>query len=194
MKRYVIRPFTAWEDIEPLAIDECLWLPIADIAARGRIARTAEALLVRLEAREAAVRAVETGPLGRPWEDSCLEFFFSPVEGDPRYVNIEINPNACACIGLGDGSFRTRLLPGQDWLAPRVFTLPDGWGVEYRVPFAFIRTLFPGFAGAPGGVIRANCYKCGDLTRTPHYLAWNPVRSEAPDFHRPLDFGEMILG
>ena len=71
---------------------------------------------------------------------------------------------------------------------------PDGWGVEYRVPFAFIRTLFPGFAGAPGGVIRANCYKCGDLTRTPHYLAWNPVRSEAPDFHRPRDFGEMILG
>lgn len=189
MRCYVIRPFTDWDRVERLEIAERLWTPGADVAAWGQIARTADALRVRLTAREAHIRAVETGPLGHPWEDSCLEFFFAPVPGDPRYVNIELNPNACACIGLGDGSFRTRLLPEQDWLAPRTFVTPDGWGVEYRVPYAFIRTLFPGFT--PGGVLRANCYKCGDKTPRPHFLAWNPVTSETPNFHRPQDFGEM---
>ena len=194
MRRYVIRPFSDWAKTELLEIDARLWTPPVDVAAWGQIARTAEGLLVRLTAREAHVRAVEDGPLGNPWEDSCLEFFFAPVPGDARYVNIEFNPNACVCVGLGDGSFRTRLLPEQDWLAPRTFATPDGWGVEYRVPYAFIRTLFNGFDPAPGDVIRANCYKCGDKTPRPHFLAWNPVTSEAPNFHRPQDFGEMVLG
>ena len=193
MKRYVIRPFEDWASVEPLEISENLWLPPADIAARAQIAHTDEALRVRLTARERAVRAVETGPLGHPWEDSCLEFFFAPVAGDPRYVNIEFNPNACLCLGLGDGHFRTRLLPDRDWFEPRTFATADGWGIEYRVPFAFIRTLFPGFDPAPGGTIRANCYKCGDRTEKPHFLAWNPVASDTPNFHRPGDFGEMLF-
>lgn len=194
MRRCVIRPFTRWEDVEPLPIDHALWLPSTDIQAWGRIAWTGDALLLRLTARESAIRRVEQGPLGRPCEDSCLEFFFAPMPGDPRYVNIEFNPNACLWLGLGDGSFRTRLLPEQDWLSPAPFATPDGWGVEYRVPYAFIRTLFPAFAPAPGHILRANLYKCGDKTERPHFLAWNPVTSETPNFHRPGDFGEMVLG
>ena len=194
MKRYEIRPFTRWEDVERLEISENLWLLPADIAAWAQIAHTDDALLVRLTARESAVRAEESGPLGHPCEDSCLEFFFRPVADDPRYVNIEFNPAGCLFLGLGDGHFRTRLLPEQDWFEPAPFKTPDGWGVEYRVPCAFVRTLFPGFSPAPGHVIRANCYKCGDRTKQPHYLAWNPVTSETPNFHRPQDFGEMVLG
>ena len=41
--------------------------------------------------------------------------------------------------------------------------------------------------------MRANCYKCGDCTVQPHYLAWNPPTSENPDFHRPQDFGALIF-
>ena len=193
MKRYAIRPFAGWEGVEALSMDENLWLPPADIAAWAQIARDADGLLVRLTAREARIRAEETGALGHPWEDSCLEFFFAPVPGDPRYVNIEFNPNGCACVGLGAGSFRTRLLPEQDWLAPKPFKTPDGWGIAYRVPFAFIRTLFPGFEPIDGHILRANCYKCGDRTERPHFLAWNPVTSLTPNFHRPQDFGEMVL-
>lgn len=193
MKRYGIRRFTAWADIEPLSISENLWLPPTDIAAWAQIARDGEALRVRLTAREQAIRAEETGPLGRPCEDSCLEFFLSPMPGDTRYVNIEFNPNGCMWLGLGDGRFRTRLLPEEDWFQPKPFAIPDGWGIEYRVPFDFLRTLFPGFSPAPGHVLRANCYKCGDKTDRPHYLAWNPVASDTPNFHRPRDFGEMTL-
>ena len=191
MRTYAIQRFTRWEEIERLNIDIPLWRDAGNIAAWAQVAWDDQTLYVRLVAREAAIRAVETGPLGHPWEDSCLEFFFAPVAGDARYINIEFNKNACCCLGLGDGAERTRLIPERDWLNPRAFDLDDGWGIEYRVPFALIRQLFPGFAPGSGDVIRANCYKCGDKTEHEHFLAWSPVTSETPNFHRPQDFGEM---
>ena len=36
-------------------------------------------------------------------------------------------------------------------------------------------------------------HKCGDLTNHKHYLSWNMVQSEKPDFHRPEDFGRMMF-
>ena len=194
MKEYTIRPFTRWEEMQALEISERMWTPTVDIAASAKIGWTKDALLVRLTAREALIRAEESGPLGHPWEDSCLEFFFSPVAGDPRYINIEFNPNACCCLGLGDGKERMRLLPERNWLEPEVFTIPEGWGITYRVPFDLLKMLFPAFDAAPGTVIRANCYKCGDKTVKPHFLSWNRVTAETPNFHRPQDFGKMVLG
>jgi len=46
--------------------------------------------------------------------------------------------------------------------------------------------------GSLGGkTVRANFYKCGDELQTPHFLSWNPVRTERPDFHRPDFFGVL---
>ena len=44
-----------------------------------------------------------------------------------------------------------------------------------------------------GKIIRANFYKCGDLTPQEHYLSWNPMTSETPAFHRPCDFGLLTF-
>ena len=65
----------------------------------------------------------------------------------------------------------------------------DGWEVYYSIPLSFLRLFLPEFAFA--GILRANVYKCGDLTAHEHYLSWNPVSSPSPDFHRPQDFGLM---
>jgi hypothetical protein len=37
----------------------------------------------------------------------------------------------------------------------------------------------------------ANLYKCGDNLTTPHFLSWNPIHTEKPDFHVPQYFGEL---
>lgn len=191
MKTYTLRPFAGWDAVEPIPIDRALWLPDAGISAEGRLAYSDDALRVRLTARERRIRAVERGPLGRPCEDSCLEFFLAPLPEDPHYINIEFNPNATLWLGLGDGASRARLLPERDWLSPRAFQLPDGWGIEYSVPYALLRLLFPGFS--PVGTLRGNFYKCGDKTVQPHYLAWNPVSGATPNFHQPWDFGMFIF-
>ena len=78
---------------------------------------------------------------------------------------------------------------------PRV-TIPkdaEGWRITYRIPAAFIGRFFPGFSFRPGLTIRANCYKCGDLTEKPHYLSWNPMDPDRLSYHRPEYFGRMVF-
>ncbi len=196
MKQYTIARVSGkpdWNAVPALAIDEQLWRPPVDISAWAQIAWDDTQLYVRLRAREAHIRAEHTGPLGMPCEDSCLEFFFCPIPDDPRYFNIEYNPNACQYLGFGDGQNLTRLLPERDWFDAAPRRTGDGWQIEYAVPFAFVRMFAPDFRPVSGGSIRANCYKCGDLTAAEHYLAWNPCTSDAPSFHRPQDFGLMVF-
>jgi hypothetical protein len=61
------------------------------------------------------------------------------------------------------------------------------WWLEMEVPFALL-----GAEGTPN-TLRANLYKCGDLLRTPHYLSWSPIEAAKPDFHRPEQFGTLII-
>ena len=39
----------------------------------------------------------------------------------------------------------------------------------------------------------ANFYKCGEETSEPHYVTWNPIGSENPDYHRPEFFGKVLF-
>ena len=90
---------------------------------------------------------------------------------------------------------RVRLCPKseRETFRPVCTRTPDGWTAEYRIPLSFLRILYPEFSLRSGVSFRANCYKCGDKTVNPHFLAWNAVETAAPDFHRPEFFGEMIL-
>lgn len=197
MKRYTIvrtEGTPDWAAVPALEIDTLMWSEPVDISARARIAWSDDGLHVRMEAREHAIRAQERPPVGMPCMDSCLEFFFCPVEGDPRYLNIEFSPTGCMFLGFGEGrADRIRLLPEVISLDPTVDYTADGWQVTYHVPLALVRVFFPGWTPRSGGVIRANCYKCGDKTPVPHYLLWNPSTSEQADFHRSCDFGVMVL-
>lgn len=183
-----------WSDVPELAIDTPLWGTRADVAAWAQLCWGEEALHVRLRARERAIRAEHDSPVGMPCEDSCLEFFFSPVDGDERYFNIEFNPNCCMYLGLGGpGGELVRLLPEHPCFAPEAARTLDGWELRYRVPFAFVRHFFPAFSARSGLSMRANCFKCGDLTPEPHYFSWNPCSGPTPNFHQPADFGRMRL-
>lgn len=184
-----------WSRLPVLPIDNLCWTPEIDITAQAQICYDADALYLHLSAREAAVRAEHTGPLGMPCEDSCLEFFFSPIPGDDRYLNFEFNPNGCLYLGIGSGIRNlVRLLPdsGNPFQAePR--RTDDGWEITYRIPTEFVRRFFPDYTPVSGGTIRANFYKCGDLTPQEHYLSWNPMRCDTPAFHRPCDFGLLTF-
>lgn len=184
-----------WKNVPTLAIDQLMWTENCDVAAWAQICYDDRALHVHLSAREAHIRAEHTSVIGMPCEDSCLEFFFCPVPGDDRYFNIEFNPNGCMYLGTGRNMpTLIRLLPEGDPIVPHTNRTADGWEIFYDVPYDFIRRLYPEFRAERGIAIRANCFKCGDLTVQEHYLAWNRPTSETPAFHRPQDFGRMIFG
>ena len=174
-----------------LILNHVLWEPDCGIRAGGRICHDGKNLYVYLWAAESEIRAEHTLPASPVHEDSCLEFFFMPA-GEDRYMNFEINPNGCLHLGFGRNreSREDVLLPDErEVFRIRTGRTENGWETAYRVPVCFIRQFYPAFEFR--GILRANVYKCGDKTPHPHYLAWNPVSSPAPDFHRPECFGEM---
>lgn len=182
----------AWNNVSALSVDTLLWSPEVPISAKAQFCYDDSALYVRLQAVEPNIRAEITDILGEPCQDSCLEFFFSPIPGDNRYFNIEFNPNLCMYLGIGyDLQSNVRLMPEENPFHPVASRTEDGWILEYSIPHSFVRQFFPEYAPVPGNSIRANCYKCGDLTLQEHYLSWSPIDLPAPCFHCPQFFGVM---
>lgn len=161
-----------------------------------RIAHNGEAIFLNYQVNEADIKAVCDRDNGRVWEDSCVEFFISFNEGS--YYNIE-----CNCIGkilIGKGAGKEGRISLSDVLLKRVnrwSSLGDlavenrsgKWEVSLIIPdeifFPEMTHLFD------NAKARGNFYKCGDCLQTPHFLSWNPIQSETPDFHRPEFFGEL---
>lgn len=201
MKTYTMKKVQGvpnWAEHESLPIDTLLWTDSIDVTAQAQICYDDENFYLRLEATEPHIRMVnkETDLLAEVCEDSCLEFFLQPTHR-VDYFNFEINPNRAIYLGFGPdlpNNIRQIVPDVQDLLDIQTTLTEDGWFVTYKVPFALIRRFFPDFAPAKGTKVRANFYKCGDLTVKPHFLAWNPIDSEFPAFHVPRDFGCLIFG
>lgn len=185
-----------WTRAEAAPIDRYLWLPKTDIYGTARLLYDAKAIYVRLEAAEQNIRSVYQGNYDMVCEDSCLEFFLCPAAGDRRYFNMEVNPNGAYYLGFGfnnSDNIRLTVADGRKLFGMKTLVSPGGWAVEYKIPLTFLKTFFPFLRLKKGLELRGNFYKCGDLTQTPHYIAWNEVKCEFPDFHNPDYFGKLIF-
>ena len=199
MKEYTITRVLGipdWNAIPALQVDESPWTPTAGIRMMQQICYDETGIHIHQRAWETEIRAEGTSPLSRVCEDSCMEFFFAPVPEDGRYFKVEFNLNGCVFLGFGHGRHDSlRIVPEDIKTLFSVETerLEDGGEIFYTIPLSFLTQFYPGYTLEPGRVIHANCYKCGDLTPNPHYLLWNPSTSAVPDYHRPQDFGRMVL-
>lgn len=145
------------------------------------------------------LRAENFEPQSPVSQDSCVEFFVAPRD-DGRYWNFEFN-----CIGTINASNRTdrphptrlsadelsriRVYPS---CGKRPFCELEGlfsWNLLVIIPFDLICVKFDG----KPQTMRANFYKCASATAMPHYLSWNPIKTERPDFHRPEFFGRITF-
>ena len=197
MRTYTVKKITGapnWSDVPVMPIDNLLWTDAIDVTAQAQVCYDEKYLYLRLEAVEPNIRMEEKDPMSEPCLDSCLEFFFRPTER-MDYFNIEMNPNKLLFMGFGTSTRDLiRLMPlDNKMLDAKVEFTDGGWVLSYHVPFAVVRQFFPEFEVKSGAVMYANAYKCGDKTVKRHYLAWNPVQCDSPAFHRPQDFGKLIL-
>ena len=186
-----------WSKLPRIEIDAPIKESDSPATAYAQICATQEALLIHLSATEPEVRAVHTSPLAEVCEDSCLEFFFRPMENSMRYFNFEFNPNTCLFLGFGSSiDDLLRIVPEeaqkQSLFCPKVVRREDGWEIFYRVPYSFIRGFVPEFQMEAGKALYCNFYKCGDMLQQPHYLTWNPIMRQGPcRFHTPAEFGRL---
>ena len=164
-----------------------------------RIAYTGSAILLHYKVTEESVAAVADRDNGNVWEDSCVEFFSSPTD-DGTYYNMECNCTGTLLVGTGSSRNGRKPAPQtvldnvQRWASLGRVSFEEcigecTWEVVLIIPTA---TYFKHqVKSLSGKTMRANFYKCGDKLQTPHFLSWNPIAVESPDFHRPEFFGTL---
>ena len=158
-------------------------------------------LFIKYEVDEKDVMALASIDNGEVWKDSCAEFF---VAFDNKgYYNIESN-----CIGKILMSHRKSRKENVEYASEDVLSLikrnpslgsnpfeckpsSEEWSLLLEIPVSsFFKHDMPDFHGLHA---KANIYKCGDNLPTPHFISWNPIKTENPDFHRPEFFGDMYF-
>lgn len=182
------------------AIDRVNW-PGYDYQPRVRfnIAYGEKEIYLKYYVQEQYVMAQKKTSNESVCEDSCVEFFVSP-ESDGIYYNFEFNPIGTCLVGKGHGRSDSKVIdPEYISKIRRLSTMgsvpfdekigDQKWELTVAIPLE-------AFAGKDieslsGKVFKANFYKCGDKLTKPHYLTWNPVGTENPDYHRPEYFGTL---
>ena len=175
---------------------------------RFRIAYSQQMLFIEYYVKEANIKALYSEDKeSKPFKDSCCEFFFSP-ECNNNYYNMELN-----CIGKGTFAFRrggrkgSKIAYGEE-IMKRIFrysTLGEApietcgkengelfeWKLTVAIPLeCFTETPMNELKGK---TMRANFYKCGDDMPKPHFLTWNRIELDKPDFHTPDFFGALTF-
>ena len=143
---------------------------------------------------EAAFRIAHTA------DSILIHYKVSIPAGDGVYYNME-----CSCIGtflVGAGAERNN----REHAPREVMEKVSRWSSLGRTPFEErigectweVALVIPytvffkhRITSLDGQTIKANFYKCGDELQTPHFLSWNPINIEKPDFHRPDFFGSL---
>lgn len=146
---------------------------------------------------EKHVRAVCSEPNQPVYKDSCVEFFISFGE-EPGYYNFEFNCAGTCLLGFGEARTNRemtspeliRSIAFQSSIKPATSKDANiGWELTVAIPFEAFQ--YHKIISMKGKKCRANFYKCGDDLPEPHFLAWNTIQTEEPDFHRPEFFGTL---
>lgn len=163
-------------------------------------------LYVIFRVEDRYVRSLTVEYNGPVWDDSCVEFFFSPDSNSPeKYFNLEIN---CG----GTPLMYYNIIPRKDFKILEISDIelieishsmpkivdaeisdPVTWTLEYRIPFNLLKKYTNVSQPGSGVVWRANFYKIADKTSNPHYMTWTFVNKSEPDFHLPAYFGNLIF-
>jgi hypothetical protein len=165
-----------------------------------KVARSSNAFLIHFIVNEKQVKAIYSKDQDPVWQDSCVEFFCQ-LPGKNTYFNFEFN-----CIGTclaTERKSRTEdvsplsaekmsQIKRYASLGNEPFEEKKGdfdWTLTVEIPFSLLGVDSNSLPKS----VRANFYKCGDETSVPHYVSWNPIELEKPDFHRPEFFGELVM-
>jgi len=157
-----------------------------------------DAVFLKFLVREKHFRATFKQINDPVWNDSCVEFFIG-FEDDGAYYNFEFNALGTPVVGYGID--KEREIPDAE-LIKKIKCIPDNniagndtfpfnWELTVVIPFILfykhrVTTL-------KGINCRGNFYKCGDKLPEPHFLCWNNIIADTPNFHLPQYFGKLIF-
>jgi hypothetical protein len=159
-------------------------------------------LYVIFKVSDRFVRCITDTINGPVWEDSCVEFFFSPDHNLPeRYFNLEVNCGGTPLMHYNivpDENIITLVVSDISMIEiahslPKIIDPeikdPVVWTIEYRIPVSILEKYSMVSRPKPGVEWRANFYKIAENNSNPHYITWSVVNNPIPRFHMPQFFG-----
>lgn len=160
----------------------------------GNITFHSDCFEIHMCSHEKYIRATVIEDNGNVYEDSCLEFFFSPCpEESNAYFNFEINPLGTLYVGFSPTGNKEDSKPVdfscyKQKINPKSFIDYDReyWETTFFVPHDLVRAYCPSFFNENQHYIKGNFYKCGDKTNCPHFAVWADINIEKidkPNFH-----------
>lgn len=158
-----------------------------------------EGLILSFHVKEKHILSLYNTLYAPAYENSCVEFFFSP-EGNNAYYNLEMS-----CTGSRLWHYKNekgeKTAFGDEEIAkikiktslPEFTLIDDRNGGEWDLTVVIPAEVLPEGFLESGREFTANFYKCGDKTMDKHYLSWSPIETEKPSFHQPKYFGKVKL-
>lgn len=157
---------------------------------------TSHSLALKFQVQEKHVKARYKHDNEPVYKDSCVEFFLS-FDG-VHYYNFEFNSLGTALVGYGteDRDSRVRLpieliktIDRKSSVMEREEGKEQQWTLQVEIPFPlFYKEAITNLKGMQA---RANFYKCGDDLPEPHFVSWNRIVADEPNFHLPKYFGNI---
>ncbi|WP_316813415.1 carbohydrate-binding family 9-like protein [Pedobacter heparinus] len=168
---------------------------VSDVHACFVIVQGSDCIALKYYVREPFSKPVYFNANDPVYKDSCVEFFIG-FNNDPAYYNFEFNNAGTCLLGFGTGRER-KYLPKSliDQIRySRSFKSTGtealiGWELTLLIPFEVF--CFHSIGKFEGPSCRGNFFKCGDDLPAPHYLAWNNIATDSPNFHLPEFFGTI---
>lgn len=192
----------AWQTAEPVKL-RYYWSGVEAPAARHAEARVLwheEALLVRFAYQQTEPLIVGPAPqverktIGL-WDRDVCEIFIAPQSQEKSPVP--------------ESYLEFEVAPTGEWLDLKIKSVTDGRETDWEFASGMkaaaritnnhimlaLTVPWTAFGQRPerGDCWRANVFRCVGAGETRGYLAWQPTRTTAPDFHVPAAFGELVF-
>ena len=205
MKEYnacIIENRDKLETCPEFEVDNVQWNSTRSPRTTGRMGYIAdEGIVVRMRCEETNPLTTKTKNMEMVCFDSAMEAFFAFTDDGsvPRmeslYFNFEINSNGALYAKTGYGrSGRAELLPAEMTLAdPKAWLEEDAWCMEITVPNQLLQR-FLGKTLVTGDTFYCNFYKVGQTPEIEHYMSYNYIESDQPNFHMPPYFAKATVG
>jgi hypothetical protein len=164
------------------------------------IAHTSNDILLKFTVAETTLHASSRQTNGEVSRDNCVELFIA-FESNKRYYNLEFNCLGSCKVAYGTGRHNRRLVPAVmiNKIEKELLlqcSMNDNnpafdWEITLRIPKeVFCFTNLECFDGVKADV---NFFKCGDDLPEPHFLVWNMIHADKPDFHLPEFFRPVVF-
>ncbi len=185
------------DKLEKQQIEYVLWEKPAIVPEVSfTLAYTKEALFIKFNVTEPENKPLYKNINDPVYRDSCVEVFIA-IANEEAYYNLEFNALG-TCLGQtgstkSNREFISPIILGEISSHTEVWDSSHmhAWQLTLKIPFAvFIHHDKTAITNSP---VRLNFFKCGDDLRNRHYMAWNEVKSDEPDFHQIEYFVEGIF-